>query len=124
MFSAQAESALSLLLESLAARPSLEDAIRARWRPGGRDVVPAGSEGDLSRELCAAIDQLGEALPVPTRAEGDITSLATRLAATEGALLFTLLAASTWRRDAEMAPLLAIAAAQPELRARAAAVAR
>ncbi len=125
MLPAPAQRALSTLAAAVVT-PALGDALRARWRAGGRGGVGPQADG-LSEDLCASADQLAAALPLLTHMETAVASLCELFGGAEPALaevLFSWCAASVWRRDVQMARLLASAAVQPAFRDRAAAVAR
>src|SRR5260221_3659628 len=112
-------------LLKLAAHPELGDALCARWRQGGREVPGEQPEARLPEDLRSIADQLGGALATLTRSdEGDVAALGEHFAQPGGEVLFLWCDASTWRRDAHLAPLLAIAATQVAFRQRVAAVAR
>ncbi|MBX3187822.1 MAG: serine/threonine protein kinase [Labilithrix sp.] len=81
-------------------------------------------ESELEGDLRAAVDTLGAELPPLTRSADGATALGALFAGDDGGALLTWCAATTWRRDADVAKLLAAAAAEPRLRDRALAVAR
>jgi eukaryotic-like serine/threonine-protein kinase len=124
MLSAQVEGALSTLTAALATRPELESEVRVRWRTGGRDGATEHLDANLPEDLRAAADRLGGALPALTVGAGDVAALGKLFAEPAGETLFSWCAASTWRRDAQLAELLTVAAMQPAFRGRVAAVAR
>lgn len=95
-------------LAPIAADPELEGAARARWREGGRAAAAERLESKLPDELRDAADLLGNTLPALTLAE--TSALAALFAEPSGEVLLSWCSASTWRRDAEIAPLLAAAA--------------
>ncbi len=103
------QDALSKLTAALAARPELEDAMRARWHVGSfRGVVEASVE--LPDDVRDAVDVVSAELPPLTYAESDLAALDALLHGPNGSILVSWCGASTWRRDAELAPLLASAA--------------
>ena len=106
---------LSLLAAALSAQPHLEDALRARWRGRG----PA----ELAKDLAAAADAVGGALPTLTHTEEGLAALAGVFAEPAGRALLTWCSGSTWRLDTWLAPLLGAASAVPALRERAKGVA-
>ena len=65
MVPAPAQRALSTLAAAVVT-PALDEALRARWRAGGRNGVMAQCVNGLSEELCAVADQLAAALTVLT----------------------------------------------------------
>lgn len=99
------------------------NAVRARWRGGSSAGSGAPPERALSSEAQRAADDLAVALPALTHADADLRALASLFAEASGEVLFAWCAASTWRRDVQMARLLAAAAAQPAFRDRVPAVA-
>jgi serine/threonine-protein kinase len=115
------QGALSTLAPRIAAEPDLEDAVRARFRPGA-EHDPARHA--LPDEVAAAADLLGQALPSLSRSKEAVAALATRFADPAGEVILAWCAGSTWRRDAEIAPLLIAARAKPRLWARIAKAAR
>lgn len=119
MMTEQVEDALSILVEPLAS-PALRDALRARWRGQGRADVGAA----LPEMVAAAADVLEDALPAHTASPGELAAFARLFADPRGDVLFEWCAASTWRRDVQLARVLTIAAAEPRLRERVPAVAR
>lgn len=133
MLPANALEALSTLTASLATEPELDSALRAHWRAGDQHHATAlagDAGGVLTDALAAAADTWSSCLPALTHSEVDTAALGALFAEGEGqpgsggGLLLSWCASSTWRRDSSLAPLLALAAAQPALRDRAAAVAR
>jgi len=120
MLSAQAEEAFSSLANTLAGNPELEQAVRGRWRL--RTAVLA-HQVELSPELGAAAEALGKELQSLTRPGHVVTELGQRFATPAGPLLLLWCYSSTWRRDVELAPLLAAAAKVPEFAERVAVLA-
>lgn len=123
MLPAQAQDALSALTAALAAEPDLESALGARWRSGGRDTASLDRR-ELSEELGAAADALAAALPALTQSDADSAALGALFAEPAGGVLWSWCASSTWRRDTNLARLLAFAGAQPAFRDRVVAAAR
>ncbi len=111
----QIQGALSTLTALLAQRPDLSEAMRVRWRAGGSERA----EGELP-----AADALWEHLPALTHSNEDIILLSKLFDGPAGEVLFLWCAASTWRRDASLARLLAVAAEKAEYRDRVPAIAR
>ncbi len=105
MIDPQALDALSTLTAALEEHPDLEEALRLRWRSDAREG-PSSLEGDLR----AAADRLGEALLATAPGEGDEAALVKLFSEPSGKVLMAWCSASTWRRDAKLAPLLSIAA--------------
>jgi hypothetical protein len=124
MLSVQILEAFSTLAASVAARPELDEAVCARWRAPVHGDTPARPGVELAEELCLAADVLGDALPALTRSEDDVAALGKLFTEPGGAVLVSWCSASTWRRDAGLAQLLATAAKQPGFRGRVAEVAR
>ncbi len=125
MLPAPAQRALSTLAAAVVT-PALDDALRARWRAGGRVGTGPRANG-LPDDLCAAADQLAAALPLLTHMETALASLSDLFGGAElplAEVLFSWCTASVWRRDVQMSRILAAAAAQPSFRARVPAVAR
>ena len=122
MLSAPAEEAFSTLAASLAGAPELEEAVRDRWRTRLRGSA-GGHEAVLPDALRAAADLLAAELPTQTHSAEDVASLGKHFATPLGPLLLLWCYASTWRKDAQLAALLAIAAKQPGYEERVAAVA-
>ena len=112
MIPAEVREALAALVALFPTRPELADALRLRWRAGGRDAVL------LPEEIRAPADVLGDLLP---SVSGTHQAELALLLADEGPaaeIVFAWCHGSTWRRDVELAPLLARAALQPQLRER------
>jgi len=110
--------AFAELRELYPTRPELADACRLRWRAGGREALP------LPEEIRAPADMLGDSLGALTFS--DVGSLGEILSSDEpeSEMLFAWLWASAWRRDAQLAPLLTIAAKMPRFKDRAIAAVR
>src|SRR6187549_1411446 len=119
MFSPQANDALAVLLQALTQQPDLEEHVHERWR----SRTEAAHALPLSDEVLAATDALGKALLELSLPGQDISSLSSPFAGPSAPVLLLWCYASTWRRDIHLAPVLALAAKQPELRERVAAVA-
>jgi len=126
MLSVKAEEALTTLATALVGQPELEEAVRDRWR-----IRLRGSAGQHDRVLLdvlpealrAAADLLAHELPLQTHSASDVSALGERFASPNGSLLLLWCYASTWRKDAELAKLLAIARAVPGFEERVAVVA-
>ncbi|MFO0672338.1 MAG: serine/threonine-protein kinase [Polyangiaceae bacterium] len=116
--------ALSTLTQALAAEPALDDALRARWRVGGRDRSAPQPAVPLSDALRAAADAVADALPALSHEPSAESALLETLAGPSGETLFTWATASTWRRDARLSHLLAAATRISAFRDRAGVVAR
>ncbi len=118
MLSPQAQAALAAVSARLVESPDLAAALEAHWRPGG--------DAGLPEALRAAVNDLGDGFAELARAEGDVAALGTLLEGdgAEAEALFAWCAASTWRRDAEIAALLRRAAKNGRLRERVPSVAR
>ncbi len=127
MLPAPAQRALSTLAAAVVT-PAVDEALRARWRSGGRNGSIARGAGELPEELCAAADQLAAALTVLTHMDTSVGALGALFssAAAEpgGEVLFSWCAASVWRRDVLMGRILSLASLQPAFRERVPAVAR
>jgi eukaryotic-like serine/threonine-protein kinase len=123
MAPAPAPRAVSALTTLLAAS-STQDAIRARWRAGGRGAPGKPIDGDLPDDLRAAADELSSILPALSRSDEALGPLGELFPGPGGEALFSWCAASTWRREVNLARLLSIAAKLPSFRDRVAAVAR
>jgi serine/threonine-protein kinase len=105
-------------LATLAAHPDHADAVRTRWKAGGRREIA------LPRELAAAADRIATELPELTRSPEGAAAVAELFDGPYAGMLFSWCAVSTWRRDADLAPLLAKARAVPRLAPRAQKAAR
>jgi serine/threonine-protein kinase len=117
MIPPELETALSTLAAALAAQPGSEEAIRARWHAGEK----GGSE--LPAEVRAAADALSTKLAPLTMVDADVAALGALFAKPGAEVLLAWCSASAWRRDVRTAPLLKLAAAQANLKARVAAAA-
>src|SRR5687767_10796284 len=114
MLPAHVLEAFSTLSAALVAPSDAPDAADVReglmdvWRSGQSATA---SETQLAPELRAAARALDEALPaLTTSSEG--AALGALFDQPEGAVLLVWCWASTWRRDARLAPVLAIGARQ------------
>lgn len=133
--------AFEALAEPLTTRPEIASAARALWRAGGRPTakVAAHLDGELplsvleptravlTEPLRDAALELSALLPMLTydgEAVPELGALLSDPGDPNGTVLFAWMAASTWRRDTRLAPLLAIAATHAPFRDRVAAVAR
>jgi serine/threonine-protein kinase len=118
MLPAAVQAALSSLASPFAADTALERAVRTRWSDG----VDFGQE--VPTDAREAVDQLAASLPALTRSESDTVYLAQRFPEPDGEVLFSWCAASAWRRDVRLAPLLTAAGGEARLWERVPAVAR
>jgi eukaryotic-like serine/threonine-protein kinase len=123
MLSLPAEEAFSTLTSALVGQPELEEAVRARWRIRLRGSAAAQHDHVLPEALRAAADLLASELPAQTHGASNVNALGERFASASGPLLLLWCYASTWRKDAELAGLLAIARRVPDFEERVAAVA-
>ena len=125
MLPAPAQRALSTLATAFA-DPALAEALRGRWRAGGRNAAAGRADGKLEGDLATAADQLALALPLLTHMNTAIAALRGLFTGDDpaGEVLFLWCASSVWRRDAQMAPLLKLAFAQAAYHDRVPAVAR
>ncbi|HET7539489.1 MAG TPA: serine/threonine-protein kinase [Polyangiaceae bacterium] len=123
MLSAPAEEALSALATALIGQPELEEMVRDRWRIRTRSSALAQRDRTLPEALSRAADLLAQELPLQTHGPSDVSALADRFSSESGPLLLLWCYASTWRKDVELAKLLASARAVPGFQERVAAVA-
>ncbi|MBX3204442.1 MAG: serine/threonine protein kinase [Labilithrix sp.] len=114
------QGAFSKVIEALGEKPELAEALRARWSAGGARAAASA----ISADLAATLDVLEVELPTLSRSKDDVAALGRLFAEPAGELLFTWCAASTWRRDVRLAPLLAFAAQHAAFRERVIPVAR
>ena len=115
MLSPEARDALALLTASVAASPKVGDALRARWAAGSRDGSQQ-PEVELPDHLREPADQFASAMATLSRSEaGEVAALGELFAQPEGDVLYLWCDASVWRRDAQLAALLALAATQSDL---------
>src|SRR4051812_6647066 len=98
MLPATLTAAFATLTALLDQRPDFADSLRTRWRVGGREVGAAPTLGELP-----AADLLTGALPPLTQSQ--VAALGALFAEPAGEVLFSWCAASTWRRDVQLAPL-------------------
>jgi serine/threonine-protein kinase len=105
--------ALSTLTAAILARPELGALLGARWRRRG---TPESGDGGLSEEVRDAANRLAQSLPAVTQSDPQLADLGALFGEPAGEVLLSWLAASVWRADVRMAPLLATAAGHPELR--------
>jgi eukaryotic-like serine/threonine-protein kinase len=117
MFSPQAEEALARLMQALSEQPELEEPVHERWRRRG------AAESPLEPEIAGAADTLGAALLAMAKPGEPVTPLAKPFSEPSAPVLLVWCYANTWRRDIQLAPILQLAAKQPELKDRVAAVA-
>src|SRR4051812_33730266 len=115
--SPQIGDALSTIAAFLAAQRELEQPLRATWHAGTR------VSGGVPAEMAAAAELLAGSLPSLTQAENGTAALGELLAQPGGEILLLWCSAGGWRRAAQRAPLLTMAAAQPRPALRAPAVA-
>ncbi|MDF2692226.1 MAG: Serine/threonine protein kinase [Labilithrix sp.] len=117
------QGAFSRLTEAVGSDPKLIEALQARWGGGARH--PRGRvANDLSADIGATLDLLETELPTLTQSKDDAAVLAKVFAGPSAEVLLAWCAASTWRRDVRLAPLLAAARELPEFHERAVAIAR
>src|SRR5579863_240329 len=119
MIPAPAQEAFSALSTALLSQPELWDPVRSRWHAKRLPLDPP-----LPGNLLTAADLLGSTLPKLTQGEAELAALAKLLADPCGEVLFSWCVASTWRRDARLAKLLSVAAAEDRFRDRVVAAAR
>jgi eukaryotic-like serine/threonine-protein kinase len=115
--------AFSTLSAALEARPELGAALAAQWRRPGRGDAE-NVDGDLSEELREAANRLAQSLPALTQSDPEIAALGALFGEPAGEVLWSWCAASVWRSDVRMAPLLVTAAGKPAFRDRVALIAR
>ncbi len=112
MLSEPAEEAFSTLATSLVGQPELEEAVRDHWRTRIRSSAGGHRDVALPEPLRASADLLAQELPTQTLTTDGVTALGQHFATPNGPLLLLWCYATTWRRDTELAPLLALAAKQ------------
>jgi hypothetical protein len=117
------QGALNTLTDLFATRPALVDAVRSRWRAGSRADVYEGLDSVVPEDVASASDAFAAAMPALTQSDADVTLLGELFATPSGETLLAWCGASTWRRDVQMARLLAMAATQPATRDRVPAIA-
>src|SRR6188768_2136781 len=123
MLSVAAEEAFSALATALIGQPELEETVRDRWRIRTRSKAFTQHDRELPEALRRAADLLAQDLPQQTHSASDVAALGERFASASGPLLLLWCYASTWRKDIELAKLLASARAVPGFEERVAAVA-
>lgn len=121
MISPEADDALAVLMQALTEQPELEGPVHERWRSRSGRTQSVAS--DLSPELTKAADTLNAALLALAKPGQDVAPLAQGFRESAAPVLLLWCYASTWHRDIELSPILVLAAKQPELRERVAAVA-
>jgi hypothetical protein len=95
--------ALSTLTEAILARPELGAVLGARWRRrGSTDDGDAG----LSEEILDAANRLAHTLPAATQSDPQLAALGALFDEPEGDVLLAWCAASVWRADVRLAPVL------------------
>jgi serine/threonine-protein kinase len=97
------QTAISTLSRFFAARPELEDAVAAQFRAGG------ASEADrraLPQDARAAAGLLRRELPNLSRWADEVAALAAFFGEPAGAILLSFCAASAFRHDVRLSPLL------------------
>src|SRR5262249_21654916 len=106
MLPATLQGAFSRLTEALDSQPGLAETLHVRWAAGG---AANRSVGALSAALAATIDLLEAELGALTQSTADGAELGQLFGQPAGEILFGWVAASTWRRDVRLAPVLEIA---------------
>ena len=104
----QVKDGLTQLTAAFFSQPELEQAVGTRWHSGGRRLAREQSTTALSPELATLADQVAAALPALTHSDSD--ELGQLFNEAGGRALSLWCSASTWRRDAALAPLLEMAA--------------
>jgi len=89
-----------------------EARVLARWRDGGRGT----GDGALPARARVAADALSDALPSLLSSEEALDAITPHLGEAAGGVIFAWCAASTWRRDVELAHLLHLASHEPALK--------
>ncbi|MET0594967.1 MAG: serine/threonine-protein kinase [Polyangiaceae bacterium] len=120
----EVQQTLSVIAEAVQAEPELAVALSARFRRAGRVGATDPIEATIPADLCAAADRLGSELPPLTLNEADVALLAKLLSEPAGEILLSWCEATTWRRDAQFAGLLAKASAHERHRDWVTAIAR
>ncbi len=105
--------ALSTLTAAILDRPELAAPLGALWR---RRAPLARGDSGLPDEVLDAANRLAETLPSLTQSDPQLASLGALFGEPAGEVLLAWCSASVWRADVRMAPLLAMAAADPALR--------
>jgi serine/threonine-protein kinase len=119
MFSSQAEEALAAVMQTLTQQPEREEQFHEHWR----SRLSGSASSTLSADLAKTADTLGNALLALAQPGEDIAPLAKLFAEPSAPVLLLWIYANTWRREIELARILALAARQPDLKDRVAAVA-
>ncbi|MDB4945014.1 MAG: Serine/threonine protein kinase [Labilithrix sp.] len=109
MLTANVQEALAVLTTTFGEHPELLGAARARWRGGSRIARPEDAE-ELPADTRALVDLVSEAFAAASHSPSEVGLLGELFAQDAGDILFAWCTASTWRRDALLAKLLAIAA--------------
>ncbi|MBL8741463.1 MAG: hypothetical protein JNK04_10225, partial [Myxococcales bacterium] len=104
----EVKDALTQLTAAFVAQPELEHAVGTRWHSGGRRIPVDASATELPKEVSSLADRVAAALPALSRSESD--ELGQLFNEAGGRALSLWCSASTWRRDADLAPLLEMAA--------------
>src|SRR5258708_37101885 len=114
----QAKSALSTLAAAVAARPDVVDALEARGRRGG--LAPGAEGGELPAEVREAADRLALALPAVTQSSEQVAALGAIFGEPARQVLLSWCRANAGRTDVRIAQVIAMPAADPPPRERAA----
>ncbi len=123
MSSDEIHESLRALAAALAAKPDLAAAFRASWQPGGADGAAALALASLPDDVRPVVARLGATLPQLVSGE-EVFGLKGLLSEPAGDVLMAWCAATTSRRDTALARILTMAATEPSLRWRVAAIAR
>jgi serine/threonine-protein kinase len=123
MLSDPVQGALNTLTDLFTTRPALVEPVRSRWRAGSRADVYEGLDSVVPEDVATAADDLSAAMAALTHSDEGLAALTAIFEQPTGEALLAWCAASTWRRDVQMARLLAKAATQPGLRDRVPAIA-
>lgn len=124
MLPTQVTDALSEIAASLSAHPELEGCARRFWRAAGQANAAARAEAEVPADLQAALTLVERELPPLTRSPEDVAEIAALFAEPAGLALLSWCSASSFRRDAQLAPLLRVAAMHRRLQPLVAAAAR
>jgi hypothetical protein len=114
---------LSIVAEAVNGAPEIAAALAARFRRAGRVGATNAIEATLPTDLCMAADRLGIELPPLTLSESDVVELGKLFQEPAGDILLAWCAATTWRRDTQLAGLLRRAATHERHRDRVTAIA-
>lgn len=106
------EDALAKLTEALTGDPARREVVAARWRGGS-----TRQGDDLPPEVLTLADALGRDLASLTQSGDGVTALGKVFGEPAGDVLLAWAAASTWRRDVQLARLLVSAAGTPAAKA-------